>query len=98
MPMPHSRDMEPEQPNLRPLTTDGDAVAPSVTPTEPYPVDESAQLVADLIEATRLVPPDRLALVRGRAARGSFSEALAAEGLAPREGVARMFAAPHRAP
>jgi type IV pilus assembly protein PilB len=98
MPIPRSRDMEPEQPNLRPLTTDGDTVAPSPPATEPYAVDESAQLVADLIEATGLVPADRLALVRGRAARGSFSEALVAEGLASSEGVARMLAARNRLP
>jgi type IV pilus assembly protein PilB len=94
--------MEPEQPNLRPITADGDPAAsapwPEPAPTPPFAVDESAELVADLIEATGLVPADRLALVRGRAARGSFAEAIVEEGLASSEGVARMVAARHRLP
>jgi type IV pilus assembly protein PilB len=96
--------MEPDQPNLRPLATDGDAVAegdaiaPSPTPLPSFGVDASTELIADLIQSTGLVPEDRLALVRGRAARGSFAEALAAEGLASSEGVARMLAARHRLP
>ena len=58
-----------------------------------------AELVADLIEATRLVPLDRLALVRGLTRQGSsFADALVAEGLASSEGVARMLAARHRLP
>ncbi len=67
-------------------------------PLESFPVDESAELVADLIAATGLVPADRLALVRGRAVQSSFSEALVEEGLASSEGVARMLAARHRLP
>jgi type IV pilus assembly protein PilB len=74
------------------------AAPPAAPPAPSFPVDESAELVADLIEATGLVPADRLALVRGRAARGSFSETLVAEGLASSEGVARMLAARHRLP
>src|SRR3954471_4526795 len=101
MPMPHSRDMEPEQPNLH-AVPDGQAPASSGAdlgpPLESFPVDESSELVADLIGATGLVPPDRLALVRGRAVRSSFSEALVEEGLASSEGVARMLAARHRLP
>ncbi len=98
MPIPHSRDMEPEHPNLRPVTADELSAAPVPGPGPSFGVDESGELVADLIGATELVPADRLALVRGRAARGSFSEALVAEGLASSEGVARMLAARHRLP
>jgi type IV pilus assembly protein PilB len=90
--------MEPDQPPLRPITDDEESTSPSLVPQAPFGVDESTELVADLIGATGLVPADRLALVRGRAARGSFSEALAAEGLASSEGVARMLAARHRLP
>jgi type IV pilus assembly protein PilB len=90
--------MEPEQPNLRPTLADEAVATPAGTPAPPFTVDGSTELVADLIEATGLIPADRLALVRGRAVRGSFSEALAAEGLASSEGVARMLAARHRLP
>jgi type IV pilus assembly protein PilB len=91
--------MEPLEPNLRAVQDDqqSSADAGGLAP-DPFPVDESAELVADLIGATGLVPTDRLALVRGRAARGSFSEALVEEGLASSEGVARMLAARHRLP
>jgi type IV pilus assembly protein PilB len=91
--------MEPEQPNLRPVTTGGEAAAWESAPLPSFPIDESGQLVGDLIESTGLVPADRLALVRGRAAQGgSFAEALVAEGLASSEGVARTLAARHRLP
>ena len=36
----------------------------------PFPVNETAELVADLIAATALLPADKLALVRGRATQG----------------------------
>ncbi len=102
MPMPQSRDMDSEHTDLRPVADGAGGTAPSVEPTvQParvFPLNETAELIADLIEATGLVPADRLAMVRGRAARGSFSEALAAEGLASAEGVARMLAARHRLP
>ena len=59
----------------------------------------SAELVADLIEATGLVPLDQLDLVRGYTRQGgSFAEALVSEGLASSEGVARMLAARHQLP
>jgi type IV pilus assembly protein PilB len=93
--------MEPDQPMLPPVADDEESSPPEaagVPPPDAYPVDESAELVADLIGATGLVPVDRLSLVRARAAHGSFSEALVAEGLASAEGVARMLAARHRLP
>src|SRR4051812_3187317 len=100
MPIPHSRDMEPEYPNLRSVTDDEESTAPDggLEPAESFGVDETSELVADLIGATGLVPADRLALVRGRAQQSSFSEAIAAEGLASSEGVARMLAARHGLP
>src|SRR3954447_26871624 len=63
------------------------------------PIDESAELVADLLAATKLVPDDRLALARGRARQsGSFAAALVAEGIASSEGIARILAARHNLP
>ena len=93
--------MEPEQetPRLRPIATEGEAVRQDAERLPFFPVDRSVELVADLIEATRLVPVDRLAGVRSRAIeQGSFAEALVAEELASSEGVARMLAARHRLP
>ena len=90
--------MDPDPPNLRPITADRESTAPASAPGPAFGVDVSAELIADLIGATELVPPDRLALVRGRAAHSSFSEALVAEGLASSEGIARMAAARHRFP
>jgi type IV pilus assembly protein PilB len=59
----------------------------------PFPVNELAELVADLIETTGLVPPDRLAPVRGRAKQGTaFSAAVLEEGIATPEGIARTLA------
>ena len=92
--------MEPGPPNLPPLTPDAEALAPPTAPAPAFTMDNKpAELVADLIESTGLVPVDRLALVRGQARQGgSFAEALVAEGLASSEGVARMLAARHRLP
>jgi len=94
--------MEPGSPDVRPLDQGVEETAAPATPA-PVPamgIDNGpAELVADLIEATRLVPGDRLALVRGHTRQGgSFAEALVAEGLASSEGVARMLAARHRLP
>jgi type IV pilus assembly protein PilB len=59
----------------------------------PFPVNELAELVADLIEATGLVSADRLAAVRGRVKQGgSFSQAVLDEGVASPEGIARTLA------
>ena len=69
-------------------------------PLQSFGVNASAELVADLIAATGLLPPDRLAQVRGRAAqtRGSFAQALLNEGLASGAGVARLLASQHQLP
>src|SRR6185437_8882836 len=62
-------------------------------------LDESVELVADLLAATRLIPADRLAVARGRAQQtGSLARALVEEGIATSEGVARMHAAHQRMP
>jgi type IV pilus assembly protein PilB len=57
------------------------------------PINAVAELVVDLLAATGLVQPDRLALVRGRAQRGgSLSQAILDEGVATSEGIARALA------
>jgi type IV pilus assembly protein PilB len=62
-----------------------------------FPVNELAELVADLIETTGLVQSDRLALVRGRAKQGvPFSQAVLDEGVASSEGIARTLASRHQ--
>jgi type IV pilus assembly protein PilB len=64
-----------------------------------FPVNELAELVADLIETTGLVPADKLALVRGRAKQGiSFSQAVLDEGVASPEGIARTMASRFQMP
>jgi type IV pilus assembly protein PilB len=63
------------------------------------PVNEMAELVADLVEATGLVSPDRLAPVRGRVKQGgSFSQAILDEGVATSEGLARTLASRFQLP
>jgi type IV pilus assembly protein PilB len=64
-----------------------------------FPVNELAELVADLIETTALVPGDKLALVRGRAKQGiPFSQAVLDEGVASAEGIARTLASRFQLP
>jgi type IV pilus assembly protein PilB len=74
-------------------------------PTDPgslgsYGVNTNAELVADLIAATALLPADRIAQVRGRAVqtRASFPQALLDEGLASGDGLARLLATRHGLP
>ena len=71
--------------------------APGVPPARA--VNELAELVADLLEATGLVPADRLeAAKRAAGPSGSLAQALVDEGLASGEGVARARAARHHLP
>jgi len=64
-----------------------------------FPINEAAELAADLLAATELLPADTLALVRGRARQtGSLARALADEGIATGDGIARMLAARHHMP
>jgi type IV pilus assembly protein PilB len=62
------------------------------------PINALAELVADLIASTGLIPPDRLAMVRGQAGQGSFSQALLESGVASSEGIAKTLAARHHLP
>ena len=57
-----------------------------------------ADLVAELIALTELVPPDRLASARGRAGTGSLAQALADEGVAQADGIAAALARRHDLP
>jgi type IV pilus assembly protein PilB len=61
-------------------------------------VNALAELIADLLEPTGLVAPDRLAAARGRAGQGSLAQALVDEGLATSEGVARARAERYQLP
>src|SRR5438270_1166569 len=85
------------------LRTPDTAGGESGTPERPLgggvPINELAELVADLIEATGLLTPDKLALGRGRAGQsGSLAQAIVEEGVASGEGIARMLAARHQLP
>ena len=51
-----------------------------------------ADLVAELVALTELVPADRLAAARGRAGTGSLAQALADEGVAQADGIAAALA------
>jgi type IV pilus assembly protein PilB len=65
----------------------------------PYGVNESVELVIDLLAATKLVPEDKLAMARGRAQQTrSLAAALVEEGVASSEGIAKMLAARHQLP
>jgi type IV pilus assembly protein PilB len=87
---PSVRDAEPSGPQ---------ATAPEPTLATPFGVSETAELVLDLLGRTTLVPPDVLALVRGRTAGGTpVTQALIEEGVATPDGVARMLAARHHLP
>jgi type IV pilus assembly protein PilB len=62
-------------------------------------VNPMAELLADLLAATGLVPEDKLAMARGRAgAAGSLAQALVAEGIATQEGIARTLASRYQLP
>jgi len=65
----------------------------------PFGVNDLAELVADLIETTGLVPADRMAAVRGRTKQGqSFAQAVLDEGVATPDGVARTLASRYQLP
>jgi type IV pilus assembly protein PilB len=86
-------------PTLRTGPAEGTAGAPATPPPGGPGVNELAELVADLLAATGLVPADKLALVRGRAgSSGSIAQAIVDEGVASGEGIARMLAARHQLP
>jgi type IV pilus assembly protein PilB len=88
-------------PNLRtPGSEPGSATPPGGAGLggAPPPINVLAELVADLIAATGLVPADKLAMVRGAAGRGSFAHALVEQNVASSEGLARTLAARYQLP
>src|SRR5690242_10732593 len=64
----------------------------------PPPINALAELVADLIASTGLVPADRLALVRGAAGSATLAQALVDQDVASSEGIARTLAARYQMP
>ena len=79
-----------------PATADAGATAPARSLASPFGVDETAELLLDLLERAALVQPDLLALVRDRASTGTpVTQALVDEGATTADGVARMLAARH---
>ncbi|MGZ6969776.1 MAG: GspE/PulE family protein [Acidimicrobiia bacterium] len=88
-------------PSLRTVGNDDlGAGALSQPPSAPFQINPLTELVTDLLAATGLIPPDKLALVRGRARQGSIGQAMIDEGVAspPGELVARMLAQKHNMP
>src|SRR5918999_3021430 len=71
----------------------------SAQPLQPaFEVNPLAELVADIVEATGLLAPDRLAFVRDKARTSSFAQALVDEGLADTVMIAKSVAARHNLP
>jgi type IV pilus assembly protein PilB len=94
---------EREPGRLGPLSIESPPQAPPAgsfaAPGTSFAINAAAELVADLVAATGLLPEDKIALARGRArTHGSFAEALVAEGLATPEGLARALARRHGLP
>jgi type IV pilus assembly protein PilB len=88
-------------PNLRtPGTEPGSATTPGGGSLggAPPPINALAELVADLIAATGLVPADKLAGVRSAAGMGSFAHALVEQNVASSEGFARTLSARYQMP
>ena len=92
--------MDPERPPQLRTVTDADSAAQEgAAPLQPaFDVNPLAELVADVVEATGILPPDKLAFVRDRARTGSFAQALIDEGVAEGTTIARTLAAKHNLP
>jgi type IV pilus assembly protein PilB len=92
--------MDPERPpQLRTVRDADPAAQESAAPLQPaFDVNPLAELVADVVEATGILPPDKLAFVRERARTGSFAQALIDEGVAEGSSIARILAAKHNLP
>ena len=92
--------MDPERPPQLRTVKDAEAGAQeSAAPLQPaFDVNPLAELVADIVEATGILSPDKLAFVRDRARTGSFAQALIAEGLAEGASIAKTLGARHNLP
>ena len=93
--------MDKERPaQLRTVAeTDSGAADETAQPLQPaFQVNPLAELVADIVEATGLLAPDRLAFVRDKARTSSFAQALLDEGLADTALIAKSLAARHNLP
>src|SRR6266699_1342824 len=90
--------MNPEGPTRASEQTDEQAATGGRAPHVFDGVNVNAELVADLLAATGLLPDDKLNALRGVAGQGSLAEALVSGGFAASEGVARMLAARHHVP
>ncbi len=93
-------EFEQQPPALRTIGGEG---LQSGTPAGPLgggmPVNPVAELVVDLLAATGLIAPDKLALVRGRAQQGvGLGQAILEEGAATSEGIARALATKFQLP
>jgi type IV pilus assembly protein PilB len=92
---------ETERPNLRTVgPTEAGPAVPTSGQLRSHGVNDTAELVGDLIAATNLLGTDKLAQVRGRATQvgGTFGQALLDEGLATGDGLARLLATRHQLP
>jgi type IV pilus assembly protein PilB len=91
--------MEPERPPSVRVPGPGGPGAAAPSLGTGFGVNETAELVLDLIGRTGVLAPDLLALVHGRTADGvSVTRALIEEGAATSDGVARMLAVRHHLP
>jgi type IV pilus assembly protein PilB len=92
--------MDQQRPaQLRTVAEDEGGAEEPATPLQPaFPVNPLAELVADVIEATGLVPADRLAFVREKARTGTFAQALVDEGVAEGATIAKALASKHNLP
>jgi type IV pilus assembly protein PilB len=92
--------MEAERPPQLRTVADAEAGAQeSAAPLQPaFDVNPLAELVADVVEATGILPADKLAFVRDRARSGSFAQALIDEGVAEGASIAKSIGARHNLP
>ena len=91
-------DTERPNPNLRTAGETGGKTSLGRGLLSAPAVNAVAELVADLLAATNLLPEDKLNVLRGRAGQGSIAKAILDEGYASSEGVARILAARHHLP
>jgi type IV pilus assembly protein PilB len=79
--------------------TTTEATGPARTLAMPFGVDETSELVLDLLEATALIDANAMPAVRERASTGTpVTQALIEAGVATPDGVARMLAVRHHLP